>query len=756
MNEVSIVYLLFDLSIVIAVVWLKLNHRLKLILLMFFALVVDAYIRFSFGRYFTAFDESYYLYLSSNRYFYLGWPFSGFVLPYLLGRISSFFSIPPFQTVLLVSVVLFILYVPAVFWFYKKLGLSTDLALLSVLVLFLSSYYIWAGIEVRPQQVGVLIGILLMAYYLGSLDEFTPRRAAVLLILFIALAFSHILSFFLFSTVLVSYTIWTFLSKRIPEGTGKRYYLVVSFSIFASLLLILWFPPYKRMVEAMVWIIENNKFFSTFAIITKHFRVVVIVIYFLLVVFLWLLISKLVRWHDRITTIWHLVETLVDRFFIPLFALIVIAWGGALYLQFTLNAQAYSAVYRDSPVIFFFFQLGNVFFGILFMYSLLRRIKCRKFSTPDVMAVLWMILGGVLLIFSLMMRISSIQGWRFNNWMIRALQYFPMFGAPLVADALVEDLNALYTKVRQRTRKWQAVSLVLLLVVLIFVSTLNVARPPEFYAYDAIITDEFLDVADHYLESGGLLALRNYSDLRGFVATNFFRAYSKGARFVEWRTSYRYLIFSSDNFRIYTSGYLSATFSYIRNYTSFILKTSGDSSVDQRAELEYSLELLGSIYSVSLANNLECNDILDSRVPVILVGAFSNECTKYLMELGSLPVIIDSASVFTPVQTYTSPHASKKWWDVNRGYFAIQIIQTPEGSPVLVIEGTGVDSTVAGLWYFVNNIYPNLDTVEYETISYIVGEWIERDDNVWPNLKFDASDKNGFSEGDEIRILEVG
>ena len=756
MNNILPLFL-FILSTVIIIVWPKGGRTTKLVTLMFFAIVINFYIRFGFERYFTAFDESYYLFLVSNKYFYPQWPFSGFTLPFILSRISNILNLSPLVTIVSFSLIMFTLYIPSIYWFYRKLDLPTNLALLSVLTLFISSYYIWGGMEVRPQLLGVLLGILLTAYYIDVLKNPKPRDFLILPTLFTVLALSHILSFFLYSVLLMLLTFQLFLSQKLSLEQFKRRYLLLSISILVGIILILWFPPYERMVDAIIWIVENMKFLSKFSFAFEHFKITTIGMYLMGIIVLWVLASPLSTWRKELNDAWSIIETLVRRLFIPVLSLAIIAWMTAIYVQFMLNADSYTSMYKNSPLVFLFFQAGNIFFGLVFIYAILSKIRDRKFSLPEILALLWILMGAVLLIFSMAMPTSSTGGWRFNNWLIRVLMYFPVFGAPVVTEILAEDFNRLQSKIHQTSVQWPQIIMVLLMTVLILVSVLNVSRPPQFYSYDVTINEEILDIA-RYCSSNNInfLTWENSSELRTFMTINIFRAYCPEARFVSWNSSYPYIVMSSDSFRVYSTDYLTSTFKALIQYSSYLIRTSGSETPDKEAELKYSTDLLGGIYSVSLANDLECQEILDSQEPLILIGADSNKCTQPLIKSGALPVIITSTEIRTPINTYVRPQSSDKWWDVEWGYFVIQIIQTPKNTPILVIAGTDVDSTIAGVWYFVNKIYPNITNDKYKNSHYIVGKWTESDHKVWNDLKFNPNDKNGFSPGDKIQIIEIG
>lgn len=692
--------------------------------------------------------------LMGDAYFYNKRPFSGFFLPFLLMKVYHASRLEPLQLVIAFSLAVFAVYVPIVYWFYRKLGLSQEVSILSILVLFFSSYYIWSGLEVRPQQLGLLWGLLVTVYYLDSYRKIRDIDFLVMPFLFIFMTLIHILSFVFFSMLVMLCTIHLSLSKNFSDRLWKRTFLLVSLSSLTGLITILWFPLYGRMVDALIWIAENIRLTNAFHLSRGVFKLLVVGGYLLAVALIWSIVSFLRERRGSLMEAWGLLVEAVNRFFAPILLLAALASGVAVYLQFLLNSAVYSTVYRGSLLTFVFFQLGNIFFGFMLVYSLLNRIRDGKLQTLEVLAISWILIGGIMLVISFIMP-RTAGGWSFSNWLIRTLQYFPIFGAPLVAEVIHEDLQNLSGELDSFSAKFSGIGLTILLTSLIFISSMNVARPPAFYNYDAVITNEALDVALHHLKNNKIIAWKNTSDLKSFVLLNFFRAVSLRAKSTAWDSNYPYLVLSSDNFRGYWSWYSPSTLGSLVDHSFFLLRTSGSDSPDSEAETMYSVQILSKVYSLSLMNDAKCSGLLNSDIPLILIGADSNDCTVILEDSSSLLVSRGPDGVSTPTRLYPLPEASENWWDVRKGYFVIQVVENLQSTPILVIAGTDVDSTIAGVWYFVNGVYPRIRG-EYSDVHYIVGVWEEADDDAWPGLKFKPSDDNGFSLGDKITILEIG
>jgi len=151
------------------------------------------------------------------------------------------------------------------------------------------------------------------------------------------------------------------------------------------------------------------------------------------------------------------------------------------------------------------------------------------------------------------------------------------------------------------------------------------------------------------------------------------------------------------------------------------------------------------------STKLTSNDIL-----ITVGGPLVNSITaKYNNQSKiNMSVINNKVIITTPEQniTWSIPEI---WWNVSEGYFIIQVFQDSSGALVVTIYGTDADSTMAGAYYFMTQIYPNIN--EYTNTTYIIGEWQDTEpgaDYILPGAS--KGDTSGFSTGDSITIIAEG
>lgn len=716
MSITLLILFLFILGTMYLVSSEKLTKNAALVLILFFAFVVWYYIRFGFGRYFTSFDESYYTSLLGDRYWYSNWPISGFVTPFLLHNLNGIIS-NPILTTLTFSALVFLCYVIFFYWFYKKMGLDERTSLFSLLVLFMSSYYIWPAMEVRPQQLGLIVGASLFLVL-------RPRRKRLLApILSVLLILTHILSFIVFSILLLAHTV---LEVVIKGKNHRTELLTISFSIVLGWVVFLIFPPYNKMVASLVWVTKNTKIIGKVPV-WDHFSIIST---FLLVVGFYIIVKITdfaTKRSDTLKNIWEIATAIVERFKPYVFGLSFAFVMIGLYLQFKLRADVYTAVYSNSAVTFLLLQFGNLFFAVVYIKEVINKVPKNAFQDLDVISIILVFIGGLGLFASLLMPSSG--GWSFNNWLVRIVQYFVPFATPIVALSLMRDL-------KETTANFKLL-VTITLSLLIFLSVLNVARPLQLYNYDLTWDEETINVAKK-AKFNTFLGFRTApSDFKKISVENLLRTY--GRLSIDYIT-HGSILLSSDNYYLLSAPFTPIKLGEIKKYQKLYIVPSSPTE-------EYHAYLI--FHEHSLIETDKCSGVS----PLLIIGGpLSNTCTKQLEEKRATLVSFSENGLVSPHTIYPYPRSGKNWWDVENGLFVIQSLEH-EGDFIVLIEGTNIDSTIAGIYYFENFVYK---AEMYSECSYIIGEWREKDGQVWDKLKFDPEDKNGFSEGDEIKILEVG
>ncbi|ASJ10001.1 hypothetical protein A3L12_01145 [Thermococcus sp. P6] len=157
------------------------------------------------------------------------------------------------------------------------------------------------------------------------------------------------------------------------------------------------------------------------------------------------------------------------------------------------------------------------------------------------------------------------------------------------------------------------------------------------------------------------------------------------------------------------------------------------------------------------AKDFNMSAVNASDVVISVGGPLVNPVTAAYEDIAPVHMLINGSNVtiVTPNTNFTWS-APKPWWNATEGYFIIQVFQDDNtGAFVVTIYGTDADSTAAGAYYFMSNVYPNL--ANYTGIRYLVGLW--QDTELGADIPLpgeDLGDTSGFSAGDTITIVEMG
>ncbi|ASJ08349.1 hypothetical protein A3L11_03520 [Thermococcus siculi] len=712
------------------------GRKISLLVLSVLSAGVVLYVRLSFGRYFTTIDESYYVSLLGDPRWYRTSIVSGYVTPFLLHVFRSLFA-TPVDEVVWYSAIAAVVYILLIFWVYKAVGLSSRHSLISLLILLMTPLYIWSVIQVRPQQAGLLVGLLIIALFV----RLKPGKALFFggSALYVLLVFSHVLSFIVYSLLLVSY-----LSVLVLFGEEMAYrkkYLVLAGSVILSWIVFLLFPYSRPILKNMTWLF-NNLFHvglsvKAFSALSAGMLVILLLGWYLILIHI---PGRLTGTLSAIVGSMEKVEDAYRRVDHKLFALLALMLVfGVLYVQFMLGAQVYARVYQGSPLALLLFQMGNLVFALLYLRGVFLSTIRGRFGDLELLSLLMIPIAGAFLLVSFFMpRGNGI--WGFHNWLIRALQYFVPLAAPLVGRQIMEDVDS-------ANIEWERVLVSVFLALIIMISVLNTARIPGVYDYDAVWSHELVELCGDF---GGIYVPRGESSLySSFVENNLLKACGNGLSLDERGP----LVVSSDGFYISPTRYSTLTIGEFGGLASdyagrLVVMSGGDAF---RSSYVVSL-LPGSVFLPLDPDDCPLGKPWLSRPVLLIGGPVSNPCTRELEKVGALKVGLGNNYVTTLHSAYSIP-APEKWWDVREGLFVIHSLRY-KGVPILLVEGTNLDATLAGVYYLMNAVYPRMGY--YGSVHYIVGKWEETDGMVIDAAKGVPTDTNGFSPGDRITVLETG
>ncbi len=159
----------------------------------------------------------------------------------------------------------------------------------------------------------------------------------------------------------------------------------------------------------------------------------------------------------------------------------------------------------------------------------------------------------------------------------------------------------------------------------------------------------------------------------------------------------------------------------------------------------------------TLANEFDLSMASSSDVIVSVGGPLVNRITAKYDGMVFVHMEIDPGiiRILTPNEEFVW-NVPKPWWNVTRGYFVIQFFNDrATGALVVTVYGTDADSTAAGTYYFMTQVYPNLGS--YSGLNYLVGLWEDTEPGAdIPLPGASQGDTSGFSAGDSVTIVAQG
>ncbi len=330
----------------------------------------------------------------------------------------------------------------------KRLGPTWSIS--SIVLLLSTSYFLWPMIEGRPQQVGmglVFGGVILYHRYLEN-KEFPLALSVVLVIIF----FYHILSLLVLSGMIFIIWWYWFCMKR---TTIKSLVLPAVLNILFVAMFMSNDLLYDQMNGGVEWMVQTS---SMGPIANWTLLLILIPITMALIVPVTWAVGK----YELLPKLFSLARSHAKVFIIGIGVLA----GLAFILQFFLISDIYSAKYHDNFGYFIIMSLGNIGFGAAFLYGSYLFITQHRKESPFFTACIALMVLGVLVIGA-----SLVLPEGFNNWLIRTVNYWTMFAAPIGGIALL----------RSSTRApWLQRYILPALAVL---SLINISRDPDLFGY---------------------------------------------------------------------------------------------------------------------------------------------------------------------------------------------------------------------------------------------------------------------------------
>jgi len=667
----------------------------------FIALTVTwCVIRFGARRITTTFDEAYYL--STVK---ISGVYSGLFVPSLL-RGVTLMTRNPVSGLLFISIATFLTYYYLIRWFATGVGFKVNQTSLLVAVL-LSSHFLWNANEVRPQAFGIMLGIPLI--YLLLKKSSSLSWALSVLILWVALTFVHVLSFFIFLSIY-----WAVDLLYLATGKTSAEGYIISMSLpLGGLLAFLLMPQYRSTIFSVKWILKHSSL-HLLKVTGWNFSGALLSFYLAMVA------GGLILGVALKAPLLRMGSSLCDILRMGRVKLWIVVFSGLflllIFLQFWLNRTLYMGFYSGNWGLPFLMQAGNFLFVLLLLYRLLERMR-GSMNVPYFITLITLVLLGISGIAASFFMPTGFGSFGFRNWGLRVYQYFAVFAVPCVAEKVFE-LNI----PRISSKK----SIAVVFGIFIIISITNVARLPPLYRYPYYWNLGDIEFAS--MATPGFFFTPDYGIPPNSVAVELL-GWAYGVHLEPLRGG----------------GSLS--------------KPDVCSSTLCHVPFPYRLEPIGNSTTLSPATVVwghvpeGVRDTVMEMIPkagggdyYLLLGNSSTNGLIRLLEDGYLvPVIVNYSVIIGPTFRYFyAIHAGRKNWDVTRGTFAIQSVLV-NGSHYIVVSGNCWDAVVAGVHY--------LFSLKGPKSSIIVGEWVEEDRKVLPGLRLSPTDHNGFSYGDSIRIL---
>jgi hypothetical protein len=422
------------------------SERLRFLLFFFVGFLIVFYIRaivFSgiihpFG------DEQTYIEILKLKEAGIGHPVSGVGYLYFIYYFSKFLGLSFSFFSVLFSVLITTISIGLLYYIYKKNTKEKELAIFSCGIVLTTSYFIYAIIEARPQQLGmflVLIGVILAERYIR---EKNVIYALAFSMFFVFTFFYHILSFFILGFATFMIFIWSLVDKR--ARARELLFLPLLFALCLFFYIVSWSPYFLNKID----IINTSRVLWERITLSVFFVLFLfLLIFFILVIFLLNYISGFENKRRRV----------------KFFPLIYILAGAALFLQFYLNMESYFSFYNNSFLLFLFFQSCNIFFGIFYLIG--AKMILEEGGRQDIFfrtSVCLLILGIIVLIPSIFLDFAL------NNIFIRVLNYWTIFAAPVSAYAVIKKIKS--KKMR-----------IVIIPIVIVIAIVNASRNPLIFRF---------------------------------------------------------------------------------------------------------------------------------------------------------------------------------------------------------------------------------------------------------------------------------
>jgi hypothetical protein len=192
-----------------------------------------------------------------------------------------------------------------------------------------------------------------------------------------------------------------------------------------------------------------------------------------------------------------LLERILEKKY--LLVIILIAVISCLILQFKLEGNVHMSLYKNSYLYLGLFESGNILFGALFLLGLRKQIA--KHKTNNMFfeySMILMLIGAVMILASLFFPGG------FNNGLIRIINYWTLFAAPIIAPLLLD-------------KKYQK-TLIILLSLAAVISLVATSKDPKLFNFELFWDKSDFEAINWICSQNGSYILNNTQKNYNFLS----------------------------------------------------------------------------------------------------------------------------------------------------------------------------------------------------------------------------------------------
>ncbi len=341
------------------------------------------------------------------------WPISGPGYVMLLQGLQTYSQQSYSYLVPTTAMLISSIYYCCLYFLYRLLGLNNKDIMGIILILSLCSYFLAPMLEGRPQQLGMLWSLALVVIFIRMKD----KKSLIWLFVsaYVGLLYYHLLSFLIAAFLIWGLVIRQYLSKKNSFNNMK----ILLFSTLISTVVLFTTSSYHYMLQNICdfhiasLLKQNNIYYlllgcGILAIILKY-----------------LYITLQIKKDDMMQ--------LEEKYYIYsiLTASIILSIVAFIFIWY-ISPTSYLTFYQESIILFFLFQMGNIYFGIGFFYGLYQCLS--KTERLLQLEIFFQSSGILMLLGAVVVLLSPFLGDK--NWIIRVIDYWTLFAAPLVLSGI--------------------------------------------------------------------------------------------------------------------------------------------------------------------------------------------------------------------------------------------------------------------------------------------------------------------------------